>query len=69
MNRKLKLIYNSLSLGPETPPDSGIRINNTLISFRKAGHVVPTPLLVLVNCSVTIVAAQSLQLGLVSDNF
>ena len=43
--------------------------NNVLISSGKAGHVVPTPFLVLVDCSVTIVAAQSLQLGVVSDNF
>ena len=39
-------------------PDSGFRRNNTLISFRKAGHVVPTPFLLHVNCSVAIVAAQ-----------
>ena len=49
--------------------DSGIRRKNDLVSFRKAGHVVPTPFLVLVNCSVTIVAAQPIQLGMVSDNF
>ena len=59
---------NSLSRGPETPPNSGIRGNNVHISFRKAKHV-PTPFLVLVNCSVAIVAAQSLQLGAVSENF
>ena len=57
------------SSGPETPPDSGIWGNNVLISFRKARHVVPTPFLVRVNCSVTIVATPSLQLGAVSDNF
>ena len=49
-------------------PDSGIRRNNTLISYQKAGHLVPTPFLVLLNCSVTIVESQSLQLGVVSDN-
>ena len=69
ISRKLKLIKYSLSSPPETPPDSGIWGNNALISFRKAGHVVPTPFLVRVNCSVTIVAAQSLQLGEVPDNF
>ena len=51
------------------PLDSGIRENNVLIDLRKAGHAVPTPFLVRVNCSVTIVAAQSLQLGAVFDNF
>ena len=63
------MIKYSLSSPPETPPDSGIWGNNVLISFRKAVHVVPTPFLVRVNCSVTIVAAQSLQLGEVPDNF
>ena len=58
-----------MSSGPETPPDSGFRANNVLNSFRKAEHVVPIPFLVQLNCSVTIVAAQSLQLGAVSDNF
>ena len=32
-----------MSVDPETPPDSEIRGNNVLISFRKAGHVVSTP--------------------------
>ena len=48
--------------------DSGIRGNNVLIGLGKAGHAIPTPFLVRVNCSVTIVAAQSLKLGAVSDN-
>ena len=51
------------------PPNSGIRGNNVLISFGKAGHVVPTPSLVRVNCSVTIEAAKLLKLGAVSDIF
>ena len=55
----------SLSSPPETPPDSGIRENNDLVSFRKAGHAVPKPLLILGIRLVTIVAAQSLQLGMV----
>ena len=54
---------------PEALPDSGTRRNNALISSRKAGDVVPTPFLVLVSCFLTIVAAQSLQLGVVADNF
>ena len=61
-------LYNSLSLGPETPPDSEIRGNSTPISFQKAGHAVPRPFLFLVFYVVTIVAAQSLQLGMVPDN-
>ena len=48
-----------------TPPDSGIRENNVLISFRMTGHAVPTPFLVLRIRVVMIVAAQSLQLGMV----
>ena len=55
----------SLSSPPETPPDSGIRGNNVLISFRKAGNAVPTPFLILGIRVETIVAAQSLQLGTV----
>ena len=69
MTRLLKFMYNTLSLASEIPPDSGIRENSTDIFLRKAGHVVPTPFLVRVNCSVTIIAAQSLQLRAVSDNF
>ena len=38
---------------------------NSPISSRKAGHVVPIPFLVLGIRVVTIVAAQSLQLGMV----
>ena len=40
-----------------------------LFPFWKTVHTVPTPFTVCVNCSVTIVATQSLQLGTVSDNF
>ena len=62
-------MYISSSFRPDTPPDSGIRGDNVHISFKKAEHAVPTPFLVRVSCSVTIVAAQLLQLGAVSDNF
>ena len=69
-DQEAKNLYkNSFSSPPETPPVSGIRGNNALISFRKAGHAVPTPFPVRVNCSVTIVATQSLQIGAISDNF
>ena len=54
---------------PETPPDSGMRANNSLTSSRKAGHVVPIPFLNLEIRVVTIVAAQSLQLGMVCVTF
>ena len=54
-----------MSFPPESPPDSGIRGNNVHISFSKAGHAVPTPFLVLGIRDVTIVAAQTLQLGMV----
>ena len=57
-----------MSSGPENPPDSGIRGNCTPISFRKAGHAVRTPFPSLGFYVVTIVAAQSLQLGVVLDN-
>ena len=50
---------------PETPPDSGIRRNNVLIFFRKAGNAVLTPFLFLGILVVTILAAQSLQLRMV----
>ena len=70
MTRKLKVFFkkNSLSSEPETPPDSGIRGNSTPISFRKVRHAVTTPLLFLGFNVVAIVAAQSLQLGIVPDN-
>ena len=63
-----KFIELMFKLSAETLPDSGIRRNHVLISFPKAGHVVPTPVLVFVNCFVMIVEAQLLQLGVVSDN-
>ena len=54
---------------PETPPDSEVRGNNDLISFRKGGHAGPTPFLVLGNRVVMIELAQSLQLGMVIVKF
>ena len=54
-----------LQFSPENPPDSGIRANNSPVSSRKAGHVVPIPFLVLGIRVVAIVPAQSLQLGMV----
>ena len=65
ISRKLKTIKCSSSSPFETPPDSGIRGNNVLSCFRKVGQAVPTPLLFLGIRFVTIVAAQSLQLGMV----
>ena len=44
---------------PETPAESGIRGNSVLISFRKAGHAVPTPFLVLGIRVVTIVRTRN----------
>ena len=49
-NQKLKVHKNrELQFFSETHPDSGIRANNSQISSRKAGHVIPIPLLVLGN--------------------
>ena len=65
-DQKLKVQKNKeLQFSRETPPNSGIRANNSLISSRKAGHVVPIPFLVLGIHVLTMVAAQSLQLGMV----
>ena len=63
------LVKIMLKFYPETPPDSGIRAKNSLITSRKAGHVVPIPFLNLGIRVVTIVAAQSLQLGMVCATF
>ena len=51
-----------LQFSPETPPDSGIRANNALVSSRKAGHVVSIPFLILGIRVVTFVAAQLLHI-------
>ena len=65
MTRKLNVyIYISLNSEPETPPDSGIRGKNVLLSFRKAGHTFPTPFprsreLLCNDCSNTIVTTRS----------
>ena len=68
-DQEAKSLYqHNLSSEPETPPDSGIRGNSTRISFRKARHAVSTPFLFLGFYVVRIVIAQSLQLGMVSDN-
>ena len=65
-DQKLKVQKNrELQFSRETPPNSGIRANKSLISSRKAGHVVPIPFLVLGIRVLTIVAGQSLQFGMV----
>ena len=64
-NKFLQLLNRELQSSPETPPDSGIRATNSLISSQKSGNVVPIPFLVLGIRVVTIAAAQSFQLGMV----
>ena len=58
-------VKNGLNSSPETPPDSRLRGNNSLISSPEDWFL---PFTVSVNGLASIVATQSLQLGAVSDN-
>ena len=60
-----KYLTYSLSSTPETPPDTGIRGKNALISSRKAGHAVPIPFLTFGLRVVTIVVAQGLSVTII----